>query len=224
MVPEGRGTSAQGKPGVVVRLVSVPLDGSITVRCLGPCQGILTHGKWRKAVACPGEESCPATTHRSTTIWKGYAPVEVWEEVPIKLWVPAVLEITEHLWEAMHERKLRGTVWVLNRVSDGRRDKICEGLMVDKLDPLTLRTDVLVEPVVCRVWRSAHIKFGALPLIKPRQTLLASVDTAPVTATPPVDPREVPGTPEWEEDRRRANELVKAALKPSKNGNGKARH
>jgi hypothetical protein len=156
MVPEGRGPQSAQQAGVVVRLVAVPLVGSITVRFLGPCVGILTHGKFKKAVACPGEEHCPATTHRSQTIWKGYSPVEVWEELPIRLWIPAVLEITEHLWESMHAVKLRGTVWVMNRVCEGKRDRIAEGLMVDKIDPATLRTDVLVEPVVCRVWRSSR--------------------------------------------------------------------
>lgn len=224
-MPSDPRSSSANASGVVVRLVPVPLEGKITVRFLGPCVGILTHGtKWKQAVACPGEQHCPATLHRSKTIWKGYAPAEVWEENPIRLWVPCVVEITEHLWEMMHEHTLRGSVWMLERVSEGRRTHIVQGVMVDQLDPRTLRSDVQVQTVVCRVWKSSHIFFGAKPLIPPRQTLTATIDTEPITASPLAEPKDIPGTPEWEAARETARALLKGQLKPSKNGNGKVPH
>jgi hypothetical protein len=166
--------------------------------------------------------------HRVKPVWKGYCPAECWQEQPYAAWWPCVLEVTERLWEKMEGITLRGTVWVIERVpGEGKRTEVT-GAMIDRCDTAKLRTDVDIKPVVYRVYRTMQIEFGVKPVMPPRQMLLPSSDAPPPTAAPPVDPRNIEGTPEWKADRAAAHAALQRALKnrgvsvPTGNGKGGA--
>lgn len=170
--------------GQQVSLLSVPAEGSCTVRLLGPCRGILTHWSKIRPIACAGLPLCPLVTHRLSTCWKGYAPAELWRESPHRDYWPCVLEITERLWELLHEHTLRGQVWELFRVLGDHRRVEVSGRLVDLVDPRGLRDDVRVEPVVCRVYRTTDIAWDVGPVMPPRQVLGPVVDAPPPDSVP----------------------------------------
>jgi len=203
-----------------VCLLSVPKEGTATVRLLGPASGILTHWAKKRPLACPGANACPQMVHRLSTVWKGYAPAEVWCDAPKRHWQPVVLEITERLWEVLSGQALRGQVWQLGRVAGDRGRIEVTGRLLDLLDPRTLRTDVQVQPVVCRVYRTTEIAWDVRPVMPARQVLAPIADAPPPTAAAAVDPREIEGTPEWQADRAAAKAAIQAALKHGPNGNG----
>lgn len=212
-------------PEQQVELLSVPKQGTVTVRFLGPCVGILTHwparrhnGRATPPIACGGPLACPNVVHRLSTCWKGYAPCEAWREEPMRRWFPFVLEITERLWELLHKETLRGQQWELFRVANERGNVEVSGRCLDLLDPRTLRTDVQIEPVVCRVYRTTQIEWGVQPVMPPRQFLKPSDGPPPPTAAPPMDPRKIVGSPEWEQDQAEAKAALKAALRTMKGG------
>jgi hypothetical protein len=218
-VAEPRGGSAP-TPAQQVSLLSVPKAGTATVRLLGHARGILTHWAKKRPLACPGPVLCPSVVHRLSTVWKGYAPAELWREAPFRDWMPCVLEITERLWELMHGHALRGEVWELFRAAGDHGRVEVSGRLLDLLDPRGLRADVQVEPVVCRVYRTTEIAWDVGPVLPARQLLLPVTDAPPPTALPGVDPRTVVGTPEWETDQAIARAALKAALSKTGNGNG----
>jgi hypothetical protein len=205
-------------PGAHVRLLSVPKEGSCTVRLLGPGQGILTHFTPKRPYACPGADRCQVSIHRASTTWKAYAPAELWRDVPYRDWLPVVLEITERLWESMNATALRGQIWSLWRVGGDRKSQEVTGELLDIVEPQLLRTDVEVVPVVCRVYRTNEIQWGVRPFLPPRQVLTPAVDCPPPNAAKTVDPREIPGTPEYEADQIEARARLKAALAGKQNG------
>lgn len=164
--------------GDSVRVLSVPLGAPVVVRFLGPVQGLLLHWHGGRSVPCQGQGDCPATIHRSRTLWRGYGPVEGWDE-PWRLWRPAVLEVTEGLEEYLRGRTLRGEVWQL--VRDGALGKRApvEGVFCEALDDGKVSPWFDPLPVLQRFYHTTAISLGALNPLPPRTTLPAVGGAAP---------------------------------------------
>jgi len=214
------GTGNNPSQATPVRLHSVPEGEKSTVRPLGTALGILTHWTPKRPYACPGARNCQATIHRGPTVWKGYAAAELWRDLPFRDWLPIVLEITERLWESMSATALRGQIWSLWRVGGDRKSKEVTGELLDIVEPKILRTDVEVAPVVCRVYRTSEIEWGVKPFLPARQLLAPISEQPPPNAAETVDPRSIPGTPEYEADQAATRELIRQSL--ARNGNGKS--
>lgn len=207
-------------------LLPVPKQGIITVRFLGPCAGILTH--WEKSrrkgekgigYACPGEQHCQPAIHRLSTCWKGYAPVDLWEESPHRRWHPWVLEITERLWDLLKTETLRGQMWKLFRVTNERGNVEVSGSLLELVEADELRTDIDIKPVVCRVFRTTLIAWGAKPVMPAAQIVGPSYGAPPPTASSPLAPHLIEGTPEYKAAKIEAMRHVREQLTRS-NGNG----
>lgn len=209
----------QPGPGCVrtpVKLLSCPEQGQeATVRVLGPARGLVTHwkpGKPGRPLACPGARVCPPSNHRLSSCWKAYAPAEVWRDAPYRDWTPVILEITERMWEGMQTYTLRGTVWTIFRQIGEHKRLECAAALVDVVEPAELRTDVSVEPVVTRIYRTAEIEWDVLPYLPARQLLTSSFGAPPPTAKSTPKAELTPGTPEFAAQQAENNRLIRAAI------------
>lgn len=180
-----------------VHVLSVPENIPVTVRFLAGYQGLDTHWRSGRTIPCPGPDECLSSMHKSGIIWKGYAPVEAWEELG-RLWVPFVLEVTESLEEQLRGRDLRGEVWTLFRVQkNGRTDPVagiyCERLAEGKLSPA-----FDVKPVLLRLFHVSELRLGRANPLPPKIMLEAVAGDAPnlpaelvEMSTPQNDPEKV---------------------------------
>ncbi len=166
-----------------LRVLSVPKDGGVTVRFLANPVGVLTHGKTGLS-ACPGIQLCPSSIHNGKTVWKGFAPCELWRDAPNRDWLQTVLEVTERLAEFLGRQPLRGSVWYLYRVLGDTKHKECAGHQVDALNPAELPIAFNIEPSVCRLFREPRVLFGVDPPLAPRAVITPTADGyEPPTAT-----------------------------------------
>lgn len=208
---------------VEVEMLSVPKDGSCTVRFLSEARSILTHRVGEDTKACPGVDRCPSAHHRAKTLWKAYAAVERWRDRPYEDWVPEVIEITERLWERLCDHELRGEVWTFRREVGRAGHKECVGELVDRVNPDRLRTDVILERTVYRVYRTDDIKWDVEVFLQPRQILEASKDGPPRGIERPK--KDAP-----KGNARALNEILKEgtkrifAMPTESNGNGNGNH
>lgn len=184
----------QSAPGELIPLemVSVPQEGFHVLRFLDEYRGILTHWGKKRALACPGEDNCPSTTHRGRTIWKGYCAAEYWRDRPYEDWAPCVFEVTERLAELMTGHVLRGEVWKVLRQVGRNQTKEVFGECVDEVNADRLRKPFSVEPVVCRVFGTRDIAFDVEPYLPPRQFFVASAGDRPKGVANPVTREERP--------------------------------
>lgn len=153
-----------------VNVLSVKKNTVYTVRFLGQMDGILTHWPKKPGTPCPGEPYCSGSQHRVKTIWKGYSPIEAWDDHH-RLWIPWVLEVTEGLEEALQGRVLRGEVWVVSRPQVDEKPAPVIGQYLEQLDPDSIRLDFPVRAVVCRMYGTTHIAWGIENPV-PRKLLL----------------------------------------------------
>lgn len=199
-----------------VRILSVPPGVPCSVRFLAGFQGLLTHWKGKGSIPCPGVGTCPDAIHRLRTIWKGYAPVLLWE-VRENLWRPWVLEITENLEEQLRGRKLRGEEWLLTRLEiRGRTDPV-SGVLCRLVDSVELPEAFDVLPVLQKVLGSMEIRLGVANPTPAKVVLSPIAGDAPTipTALQPVDVDQV----DKSKLPRMREEVEKAfRLKPSNNG------
>lgn len=212
----------RGKP-VPIELLSIFEVKKCTVRFLGEPLSCLTHWTSKGSVACPGKEECKTETHRSRTMWKAYAPVERWRDVPHEDWLPEVLEITENLWRAMKDHDLRAEIWTLFlQVSRFEKNEVW-GEHVDTINADHLRQPFDVKPTVFRIYRTIDIQFGvesylpAVPVLEPsagaRPKNLVGLGQTPKVASPS----------ETKEFARRQKERLQGiGAMPNGDGNGKA--
>jgi hypothetical protein len=91
------------------RMLSKPLAGRIP--------GILTHFVKDRSQACPGEDRCIPSVHRSGTFWKGYVAAQRYD-AKLGLWFPVALEVTEAAELDMRDNYERGQVWHLSKLPD----------------------------------------------------------------------------------------------------------
>jgi hypothetical protein len=163
-------------PSVVLKLLSVPDRGAITVRFLGEMLATMTHwipgNKQQKghSEVCLGGDNCDAGLHKRKLSWKGYAPVEVWRAAEGD-WYPGVLEITEALGHTIQDRRLLGEQWVLERCrGEFKHDEVVgHFLCIDR--PAPIDTKGWVETVCFRLYRTTEILWGATDPLPGRMTL-----------------------------------------------------
>ena len=191
-----------------VRVLSVPEGIPICVRFLGPILGLDTH--WKNGTKpCPGEDECPPTIHRLGIIWRGYAPVESWENSR-QVWRPWVLEVTEALEETLRGRQLRGETWLLERTREKGRTAAVIGVYCEAMLPDDVRPGFDVEPVLRRIFHCGKLRLGT------RNPVPAKVMLEVMPGKPPVLPGEQAQPERVEEDnekRQQALELMRKFYK-----------
>jgi hypothetical protein len=113
-----------------LRIYRIQPGTKATILTLSPkyC-GLMTHWVRGRSEYCRGRE-CRSDWHRLDTIWKGYAPVERYDET-FKAWIPEVLEISEALELHFRGRFARGQLWELSRPAArrGENPPICGKLV-----------------------------------------------------------------------------------------------
>lgn len=104
----------------LVEILSIKAYQNAVVRFLGDYRGTLIHWDGKRSHHCVGQPECPRSLHEKRTLWKGYAPVELWDKAQ-ELWLPFVLELTENLEEQLRGQPLRGQCYLLIRAE--KKDK-----------------------------------------------------------------------------------------------------
>lgn len=97
-----------------LRILSIEVGTDYHVRLLSEAYGGLFTHYARKSFLCTGEKDCPSHIHKYEKIWKGYAAVDIWLKER-KVWLPFVLEISEHLELDFRGLWKRGQVWEIWR-------------------------------------------------------------------------------------------------------------
>lgn len=179
MSDSARGPEGSQSPLVEIRVLSVPKKGFLVVRFLADPIGIITHWGKRRPIACPGPDECPTSTHRTRQTWKGYAACEFWRDVPHEDWCPAVFEVTEHLYEKMQGRRVRGEVWKVWREVVKKDVTQVVGEMIDEVNRDRLRAPFKVEPAVWRVYQTKDILWGVEPYFPAPELVVPSAGARP---------------------------------------------
>lgn len=99
---------------LAIRIESPKPRQALIVAFLGGYGGIETHFARGFSTACLGDDNCNPAYHRTRKIWKGYAPVQMFER-RTSLWHQAALEISEGVEHLLRGRQLRGEVWIFSR-------------------------------------------------------------------------------------------------------------
>lgn len=162
---------------IVVRVWSIHREGPTVCRFLGPIRGLLIHYTKGESIPCPGADECPASTHRTKQVWRGYAAVEAWI-VSAKHWLPTVLEVTANLEEQLRDRSLRGEVWYIKKRDKAEKSDPVDGVYCESLDPLSLAEAFDIVPVLERVYNVHRFKLDVVNPM-PARILLEPVKDAP---------------------------------------------
>jgi hypothetical protein len=209
---------------VYLEMTSVPKEGSLTVIFLGNATGVNIHWPRKLPVPCPGHIHCKSDVHRSRTVWKGYAPVEVWRPKPHADWCPTVLEITERLDELLKGREYRGEVWTLCRQPGRQGHFEVTGHLIESRSPDSIRDPFCVRGVVQRVYRTTHIDFGVESPLPPRIFLSPTTSAPPpLNVTDEAQKDRPPTDAEKLEFRRKIEQMTgrRPGAASTHNGNGK---
>lgn len=112
--------------------------------------GLFTHYVSKRSQYCPGDR-CSCQHRKQQRIWKGYGSVEIWV-LDLKIWQPAVLEVTENLEHCLAGRWLRGQVWEISRrMPDSEQDSYpVVGSLQQQLDPDRIPRDFDWMPIMQR--------------------------------------------------------------------------
>lgn len=159
-----------------ISLVNVPNSGILQVTFLADYRGLWTHfqrlpNDSGRAWHCAGSGACRSPVHKNGTTWKGYAPVQWLDTHDGTRWIPAVLEVTERMRIHLGDEPLRGTTWNLQRVPYRGKSKEISALLVREVDPRSLRSDVMIQPVVERLYRETELIWDRPPLYSAPQIL-----------------------------------------------------
>lgn len=210
-----------------VSILSVIRSKLLVVRFLGDYTGILEHWDRRPpSVPCRGDD-CPGKYHSMRTVWKGFAPVETWDEKE-RLWIAGVLEITESLEHLLSRERLRGLVWSLFFEETERHHKKVQGFTVPCVETQPIRDAFDVRPIVCHAYHDQGIRFDVPNPLPPRVCMEAVAGDAPSLPQAPDQLRQAPDTPEEVERKKQMFARMKATRKTyqagdqsAKEGNGK---
>jgi hypothetical protein len=119
--------------------------------------GLFYHFIRGTAIYCPGVK-CPPADHKQTRHWRGYLAVEYYVDVPKPHWVPAVLEITQHLDQLWREVRRRGQVWLLTKdPGPKRRKNPLKAIFSEQLDCDTLPLAFDIMPVIQNLYSVVEI-------------------------------------------------------------------
>jgi hypothetical protein len=216
MATPPRGPARSRTSSSPVRVLSVPAGIPVTCLFLAGYQGLDTHRKSGETIPCPGREECKECRNRAGIIWKGYAPVHVWDSVS-RLWHPFVLELTESLEEELRPRDLVGEVWRLARIGPGHKNDPVTGEFIERREGNKVPAAFDIVPVLLRMYHVSSIRLGRPNSLPPKVCLEAVAGDAPKlpegeedTSTPQAT-EEVRRTmrdmqKEWDEKRRRSQQ------------------
>jgi hypothetical protein len=190
------------EPARPVRVESVKPDKPLTVCFVGPILGLMTHRHGGQPFPCLGESRCPTSIHRTRTLWKGYAPGEMWEK-HTELWIPCVIECTENMDDQLQGRKVRGEIWSFWR-EGGKKEGAVLGAYSQTLPEEDQREWFSIVPILERLYHHCGLILGVENPV-PRKTLLEArggVQPRLVRELTTPLPVEVPATPEQMADLR----------------------
>lgn len=213
IAPSGRATR-------VVRIVAVPKNGVLTALFCGRVRGMLTHRIRGETVACRGEGVEGAAVHRNRPVWKGYAPGRVWDE-ELKAWIPAVVEVTEHLDEILRPRDYVAEVWSLWRTDPGSKTSPVTGVFLERRAEAELVASFDVLPTLQRRYRCDELALDVANPV-PARTVLPAVDAPRPAGLVELLPS--PATPPTDEQKRQLREQYKRLGQTVSARNGAPRH
>ncbi len=197
-------------------MVGVPIEGPLVALFCGELQGLLTHRVGKESIPCTGPGICPSNVHRCRMVWHGYAPGR-WYSTARKLWIPAVLQVTENLEEQLDGRRLAGEVWLLVRQQPGKKNAPVTGQFLERRTEADLVAPFDIRPALCHMYHVSELALGAKNPI-PRKVSMPVVQAqAPAGLEilyPPPPPPEDPA--KREEALRKLRETFPRAF--SKNG------
>lgn len=205
MPPSSQGRESARPSPSPVKVLSVPGGVPIVVKFLGQVQGLNTHWKAGRSHPCPGPDDCPSSLHRIPPIWKGYAPVEVWEAVP-QIWRAWVLEVTESLEEQLRKRQLRGETWTLFRAGGKRKTDPVQAVFCERVEENKVSPAFDLLPVLQRLYHCQEIRFGAANPLPPRVVIEPIHGDAP---TLPAEMRDLDTPADNPQTRKELAELWK---------------
>lgn len=202
-----------------VEILSVKDDQSCVVRFLGGYSGTILHYLgWNYAPCKEPDEVCPASIHTKRKLWRGWSPVEQWDDVA-GVWWPMVLEITEYLEEILRGRSLRGEVWGISRPKVKKTGSPVVGVFVERQPQESLRKPFEIKSVLLRAYHVDDMQLGKPNPVPPKLILGPTEGERPIALVEQQREEERPPGPE---EKKRLQDLI-ASLggKPSRNGNGK---
>jgi hypothetical protein len=127
---------------------------------------------------CEGQ-ACDPAKHRLDQTWKGYAPVEVWDD-RTKKWCPFVLEITEHMDLEIAGMWKRGQVWEFWREAvQGFNGTPVFAKLVETRDASTFPQPFDMFPVLKAMYHVKFISLGIKNPLPPRVLISDSDGDAP---------------------------------------------
>lgn len=201
-----------------LRVMRVEEGESFHLRTLSKAlQGFFTH-YLRPSVYCPGAE-CTCQHNKKQRLWKGYIAVEQWH-LDSKLWIPHILEITEHLELDFRGKYAAGQVWIVKRPQPlNKKKQPVTGVLVEVLKPGTYPPAFEILPTLKHVYHSSDVQLvHKNPL--PDRTVVC-----PSTGAPPKDIAEsesVPFVPVTEEQRKKMRDFARGIFRPVEEGNGRS--
>lgn len=216
MSQQRQGHGASREP---VSVQPVPRVGELSVLFLGPYQGLITHWHSGRSWPCAGHDDCPSTIHRARSVWKGYAPVLVWDG-PAQLWRPRVLELTEVLEEQLRGRNLAGEVWMLYRAEGGRKSARIEAVYLQRWARADVPQPFDVTPALQRFYHVQQLLLGVPNPLPAKLLLEPCVGPAPKLPEIPASAAESPPTAE---QMAKLREMARGAFGPSARSSGKDR-
>lgn len=210
-----------------VRVFSAPPKPPTHVLFLGRLQGCITHWtkkgqRWR-SVYCPGAAECPTAIHRAGTMFKAYAPAEVWIEAE-QVWRPCVFESTANFEHYLRGRSLRGEVWIVHRFDEkgdpnkepAKNDPVV-GAFCERFPESELSIEFPIEPILARFFGVEKVVLGAA------NPMPAQIVMADVIGRRPITPPDLLPAPEPEEDPHKIAEL-REQMRRSMQGVGRGRN
>jgi hypothetical protein len=178
------------QPSIVLplRVYRVQAGTTVMLRTLANSyKGLFLHFHNKRSHLCRGEQ-CPREIHQVPPTWKGYTPVELFEPSKAK-WLPAVLEVTEHLDLDFRHLFKRGQIWEIFRDSVGKRKgtPVC-GKLLEERDGKTFPAAFDVVKVLLTMYHVQQIRLDQDNPMPDRSLVTYSEGDAPAcTKTKPVD-------------------------------------
>jgi len=175
MSNSGEGVRLPKRP---VQILSVKDNTTHIVRFLGDYKGHMMHhvprlGSW----PCLGA-SCPISTHRHRSVWKGFGPAEEFF-TELNAWYLCVIEVTEALDESLRGFPMRGQTWLLTHPRPTDKQTPVMGMFLQHDDPAALRPAFDVGPVLERVYRGVKMDLGCANPVPPRIVDEGESDSGP---------------------------------------------
>lgn len=160
--------SIDGTPHYSLFVFRVEKDETPIIRILSSSYGgCFVHYMKGGSKYCKGDQ-CPSKYHSIERQWKGYASVELYEQVT-KLWAPVVLEITENMELDFRDRFARGQVWHLsNRKEEGDKNYMARAELLETHPVESFPQPYPIKAVLLRLYHVETIELNKTNPMPPR--------------------------------------------------------